>query len=108
MERTAAVYNGKLKELKSLTDGMYERHREHRDRPEVLAAFKHALNVSNHFMKKLKDAPADEKYLDDDDIDSLETLLTDNQVLRNWSSHVAASPFKRISQESPDPPTAVL
>lgn len=79
-ERTATVFNGKLKELKSLTDGMYERHREHRDRPEVIAAFKNALNVSSHFMNKFKDAPEDEKYLDDDDIDSLETLLTTNQV----------------------------
>jgi len=98
VERTAAVYNGKLKELKSLTDGMYERHREHRDRPEVLAAFKHALNVSNHFMKKLKDAPADEKYLDDDDIDSLETLLTDNQ---SWLDKKTAEQDKNPLHEKP-------
>lgn len=98
VERTAAVYNAKLKELKSLTDGMYDRHREHRDRPEVVAAFKNALNVSNHFMNKLKDAPADEKYLDDDDIDSLETLLTDNQ---SWLDKKAAEQDKAPMYEKP-------
>jgi len=97
-ERTATVFNGKLKELKSLTDGMYERHREHRDRPEVIAAFKNALNVSSHFMNKFKDAPEDEKYLDDDDIDSLETLLTTNQA---WLDKKTAEQEKTPLHEKP-------
>lgn len=59
---------------------MFERHREHRDRPEVIAAFKNALNVSTHFLHKLRNATPDEKYLDDDDLDGLQTLLEDNEV----------------------------
>ena len=76
----AKEYQKKLQVLKDLTGAMFERHREHRDRPEVIAAFKNALNVSTHFLAKLRNATPDEKYLDDDDIDGLETLLGDNQV----------------------------
>lgn len=75
----AKEYQKKLQVLKDLTGEMFERHREHRDRPEVIAAFKNALNVSTHFLSKFKNATPDEKYLDDDDLDGLETLLEDNQ-----------------------------
>ena len=67
--------------MKSLSDGMYDRHREHRDRPEVIAAFNNALNVSLHFMNKLRNAPEDEKYLEESDIKDLDKLLNDNQVI---------------------------
>ena len=77
----AKEYQNKLQILKDLTGGMFERHREHRDRPEVIAAFKNALNVSTHFLGKLRNATPDEKYLDDDDLDGLQTLLEDNQVI---------------------------
>ncbi len=76
----AKEYQNKLQVLKDLTGGMFERHREHRDRPEVIAAFKNALNVSTHFLGKLRNATPDEKYLDDDDLDGLEKLLEENQV----------------------------
>lgn len=59
---------------------MFERYREHRDRPEVIAAFKNALNVSTHFLNKFRNATPDEKYLDDDDLDTLQTLLEENEV----------------------------
>lgn len=76
----AKEYQKKLQVLKDLTGAMFERHREHRDRPEVIAAFKNAMNFSTHFLSKLRNATPDEKYLDDDDLDGLETLLEDNQV----------------------------
>ena len=60
---------------------MFERHREHRDRPEVITAFNNALNVSTHFLHKLRNATPDEKYLDDDDLDGLQTILEENQVI---------------------------
>lgn len=59
---------------------MFERHREHRDRPEVITAFRNAVNVSVHFMNKIRNATPDEKYLDDDDLDKLQTLLEENEV----------------------------
>lgn len=74
------MYQDKLQDLKDLTGGMYERHREHRDRPEVIAAFKNAMNTSVHFMNKLRNATPDEKYLDDDDLDGLQKLLDEQKV----------------------------
>ena len=59
---------------------MYERHREHRDRPEVIAAFKNALNASNHFLAKIRNASPDDKHLDDSELDGLAKLLEDHQV----------------------------
>lgn len=76
----AKVYDSKLQELKDLTGGMYERHREHRDRPEVIAAFKNALNASNHFLAKIRNASPDDKHLDDSELDGLAKLLEDHQV----------------------------
>ena len=80
MDVEAKVYQTKLQDLKDLTGGMYERHRENRDRPEVIAAFKNAMNVSTHFMNKIRNSTPDEKYLDDDDLDNLQKLLDENQV----------------------------
>jgi len=97
-ERTAKVYNSKLKELKSLSDGMYDRHREHRDRPEVIAAFNNALNVSLHFMNKLRNAPEDEKYLEESDIKDLDKLLNDNQ---SWLDKKSAEQEKTALYERP-------
>lgn len=76
----AKVYDTKLQELKDITGGMYERHKENRDRPEVIAAFKNAMNVSVHFMNKIRNSTPDEKYLEDEDLDGLEKLLNDSQV----------------------------
>ena len=77
----AAVYADKMKQLNSLTEGMYERYRQHRDRPEVVAAFQNAINVSASFMDKFRNATPDEKYLDDDDLEYLGKLLDEN---RSW------------------------
>ena len=78
----AAVYTGKLQELKDATRAMFDRFREHRDRPEVVAAFLNAINVSNTFLNKLKNATPDERYLEDSDLNMLEKLLTTSQVCR--------------------------
>ena len=59
---------------------MYERHREHRDRPEVIAAFKNALNASTHFLAKIRNASPDDKHLDDSELDGLANLLEEHQV----------------------------
>lgn len=73
-----SVYAAKTNELKRVTDDMFERHREHRDRPEVVAAFQRAVNVSNTFMLKIRSSPPDEKYLEDDDLDALDAMLQEN------------------------------
>ena len=63
---------------------MYERHREHRDRPEVTIAFKNALNVSYHFLEKFRNSTPDEKYLDDDDLNGLQKLLDEHKVCSQY------------------------
>lgn len=46
----------------------------------MIAAFKNALNVSIHFMNKIRNATPDEKYLEESDLDTLQSLLDENQV----------------------------
>lgn len=94
----AKVYDAKLQELKDLTGGMYERHREHRDRPEVIAAFKNALNASNHFLAKIRNASPDDKHLDDSELDGLAKLLEDHQT---WLDKKMAAQSETPLHESP-------
>jgi len=39
------------------------------------------MNVSVHFMNKIRNSTPDEKYLEDEDLNGLEKLLKDSQVV---------------------------
>lgn len=58
-DATAKEYEDKLSSLKKLTNGIYSRHWEHNERPEVLIAFKDVLNNSRTFLENAKNFTKD-------------------------------------------------
>lgn len=77
----AKAYKSKLSTLKSITSDMFNRMKEHRERPEAFSALKEMLNMSDFFLQRVKNASEDEQYFTETEISVLEKLIMDT---RKW------------------------
>lgn len=74
------VLKDKLADLKSLTRDMFERVREHRERPEALKALKDMLNLSEVFLNGAKNVSEDNQVFTEVEINTLDKLIQDTKV----------------------------
>lgn len=74
------VFELKLGELKSLTSEWFSRVREHRERPDALAALRHMLNASQNFLLQAKNLTGDDQMFTPVELETLETKITDTKV----------------------------
>ncbi|XP_011349400.1 hypoxia up-regulated protein 1 isoform X2 [Ooceraea biroi] len=76
---SAEVYEEKLAELQKLTDDVYERVAEHRDRPEVLKGMVSLLNASNLFLSNIRNLSLTSEVITPVEIETLEKAINETQ-----------------------------
>lgn len=74
------MFKGKLSVLKELTRDLFERVREHRDRPEALKALTDMLNISGVFLGSARNMTEDTQIFTEVELNTMENLITDTQV----------------------------
>lgn len=77
---TAEVYEEKLIELQKLTDGVYERVSEHRDRPEVLKGMVSLLNGSRLFLDNMRNLSLTTEIITPVEVETLEKAINETEV----------------------------
>lgn len=80
-DATAEVYEDKLAELKKLTNDLYERVFEHKERPEALAGMVSLLNASKTFMSNMKNLNFSSEMFTAVELTTLEKAINETQVL---------------------------
>lgn len=87
----ADVLENKLNEINSLVVPIWERHREHQERPEALKSLDNALNVSVTFYNSIKNLSLntneteDLNLFSDIELKSLDTLINETKVWKEKS-----------------------
>lgn len=74
------TFKSKLSDLKKLTNDLFERIKEHRNRPEALKALKDMLNISRVFLASASNMSEDEQIFTEVELKTLENLISDTQV----------------------------
>ena len=69
-----------------MTNDLFERIKEHRDRPEAVKALKDMLNISRVFLASASNMSEDEQIFTDVELKTLEKLISDTQV-RNFNKY---------------------
>lgn len=82
-EADAELYREKLKALHILTKDLFDRVREHRDRPEALKSLRELLNVSELFLEKSKQLPEEEQYYTSVELETLEKIINDTNAWKD-------------------------
>lgn len=77
---TAEVYEEKLSELQKLTNDVYERVIEHRDRPEVLKAVLLLLDNSQLFLNSMRNLSVTADVITPVEVETLEKAINETQV----------------------------
>lgn len=60
---------------------MFDRVKEHRERPEAINALKEVLNASMFFLRQVQNTTEDEQYFTEVELNSLDTLINNT-----WAS----------------------
>lgn len=79
-DATADVYEEKLATLKALTNELYERVFEHRERPEVIKGMKSMLNGSRVFLHNMRNLNKSSEIFTEVEIETLEKVINETQV----------------------------
>lgn len=69
------VFKEKLSTLKFLTRDLFERVREHRERPEAIKALRDMLNISTLFLNGAKNVSEDDQVFSEVELNTLESLI---------------------------------
>lgn len=77
---TAEVYEEKLMELQKLTNDIYERVLESRDRPEVLNGMVSLLQGSRLFLENMRNLSLTSEVITPIEIETLEKVINETQV----------------------------
>lgn len=77
---TAEVYEEKLMELQKLTNDVYERVLEYRDRPEVLNGMVSLLQGSRLFLQNMRNLSLTSEVITPIEIETLEKVINETQV----------------------------
>lgn len=85
----ADILESKLTEINSLVTPIYERHREHQERPEALKGLDTVLNASEQFFKSIKNLSVsnntEENLFSDIELKSLDTLINETKEWKEKS-----------------------
>jgi hypoxia up-regulated 1 len=92
------LFSDKLSELKALTKALFERVKEHRERPEMLGALNNMLNISAMFYGGAVNASADDQVFTEVELQTLKKLIDDTKA---WVETSAAEQNKMAKSESP-------
>ncbi|KAL6432378.1 hypothetical protein ACFW04_006768 [Cataglyphis niger] len=76
---TAEVYEEKLMKLQKLTNDVYERVSEHRDRPEVLKGMISLLNGSKTFLENMRNLSSTTEIITPVEVETLERAINETQ-----------------------------
>lgn len=79
---TAEIYEEKLMELQKLTNDVYERVSEHRDRPEVLKGMISLLNGSRLFLDNMRNLSLTTEIITPVEVETLEKAINETQVTK--------------------------
>lgn len=74
------VYERKLNDLQKLTNDLYERVYEHRERPEALKGMNSMLNGSKTFLDNMRNLNVSAEIFTQIEIETLEKTINDTQV----------------------------
>lgn len=77
----AEVYEEKLMDLQKLTNDVYERVSEHRDRPEVLKGMVALLNGSRLFLENMRNLSVTTEIITSVEVETLEKAINETEVL---------------------------
>lgn len=80
-DATAETYEEKLTSVKKLTDGLYERVFEHRERPDALKGMLSMINGSALFLKNMKNITEAEEIFTKIEMETLERVINETQVI---------------------------
>lgn len=78
-DATTEVFKSKLSELKKLTNDLYDRTKEHRDRPEAVKALNDMINISEVFLNSARNMSEDDQIFTDVELKTLENLISDSK-----------------------------
>ncbi|XP_050460743.1 hypoxia up-regulated protein 1 isoform X1 [Cataglyphis hispanica] len=76
---TAEVYEEKLMKLQKLTNDVYEKVSEHRDRPEVLKGMISLLNGSKTFLENMRNLSSTTEIITPVEVETLERAINETQ-----------------------------
>lgn len=93
-EATTETFKNKLGDLKKLTKDLFDRVREHRDRPEALKALSEMLNISQLFMHSARNVSEEDQIFTEVEMKTLENLIAETkQWLRDSIKEQNAIPL---------------
>ncbi|KFM81998.1 hypothetical protein X975_18921, partial [Stegodyphus mimosarum] len=78
-DATTEVFKSKLDNLRKLTRDLFERVKEHRERPEALKALKDMLNISQIFLASARNMSEDDQIFTEVELKTLDNLITDTK-----------------------------
>ena len=82
-EAPAETYEQKLTDLQKLTNDLYERVFEHRERPEALKGMVSMLNGSRTFLNNMRNLNVSAEIFTQIEIETLEKAINETQVIFN-------------------------
>lgn len=96
---TAEIYEEKLTKLQKLTNDVYERVSEHRDRPEVLKGMVTLLNNSKTFLENMRNLSLTTEIITPVEVETLEKVINETQdyyetILKHFAETLLNEPVK--------------
>lgn len=92
------LFNEKLSDLKGLTRALFDRVREHRERPEALAALNNMLNISEMFFNGAQNVSKEDQIFTDVELQTLNKLIDDTKA---WVDSMSAQQNKLARSQTP-------
>lgn len=80
-DASAETYEQKHAELQKLTDELYERVFEHRERPEALKGMLQMINGSRHFLANMRVLNVSSEIFTQVEFETLERIINETQVM---------------------------
>lgn len=77
------VLKSKLSELKKETNELFERTKEHRDRPEAVKALQDMINISQVFLGSARNMSEEDQIFTEVELKTLENVITDAKVSKH-------------------------
>ena len=79
------LFNDKLADLRALTRDLFDRVREHRERPEILNSLKNFINMSGVFYGSAVNASTDDQVFTEVELQTLKKLIDDTKTWMDTS-----------------------
>ncbi|GFY46406.1 hypoxia up-regulated protein 1 [Trichonephila inaurata madagascariensis] len=108
-DATTEAFKNKVSDLRKLTKDLFDRVREHRDRPEALKALSEMLNISQLFMHSARNVSEEDQIFTEVELKTLENLITETKkkaqekkTKTNESAQNATEPETIVAENATD------